>query len=127
MDNQKTVAVKTTNKIKSKFSALRNSIVTFIAIAMMNLMAVPAFAGETTEAPAATDGAAAGDTMWTEIVGFVGTWIPRLGGFITLLGLVMFGLGWQRDDADGKSRGIQVAIGGAIVFAVGFMADTFMA
>jgi hypothetical protein len=38
----------------------------------------------------------------------------------------MFGLGWQRDDADGKTRGIQVAIGGAIVFAVGFMTETFM-
>jgi hypothetical protein len=70
---------------------------------------------------------AAADDMWGTVTGFISEWIPRLGGAIVVIGLIMFGLGWQREDAEGKTRGIQVAIGGAIVAAVGLLAPTLMA
>jgi hypothetical protein len=81
----------------------------------------------TMTASAAAPAAPAGGDMWSEISGFIETWIPRLGGAIIVIGLVMFGIGWQRDDAEGRTRGIQVAIGGAIVAAVGALVPTFMA
>jgi len=71
--------------------------------------------------------AADGDAAWAQVTQFLTTWIPRLGGAVIVIGLIMFGLGWQSDDAAGKTRGIQVIVGGAIIAAVGSVAGTFMA
>ena len=68
-----------------------------------------------------------GGDMWGTVTGFLKDWIPRLGGAVVVIGLVLFGLGWQRDDAEGKTRGLQVAIGGAIIGAVGLLVPTLMA
>ena len=37
---------------------------------------------------------------------FVCDWLLKIGGVVALIGAVMFALGWQRDDAEGKSRWI---------------------
>ena len=96
----------------------RNAASLWTALFLWIVMAFSSFA---TEPGGTTPGGSGGDDAWSEIIGFIQQWLPRLGGAIIVVGLAMFGLGWQRDDADGKTRGIQVIIGGAIVAAAGGM------
>jgi hypothetical protein len=70
--------------------------------------------------------ASAADGVWGEITSYITTWIPRLGGAVVLVGAIMFGLGWQSEDAQGKSRGISTIIAGSMVAAIGVGADTFL-
>ena len=63
---------------------------------------------------------------WTQVKSFMQTWIVRLGGGVIVVGLIFFGMGFLKDDPDGRTRGIQVVIGGAIVAAVGGLISTFM-
>lgn len=39
-------------------------------------------------------------------INFACDWLTKIGGVIALVGGVMFALGWQREDAEGKSRGL---------------------
>jgi len=77
----------------------------------------------------AADPPAAGDdavARWNAVIGFLVPWIGRLGGVVMLLGGIMFGLGFKNDDADGKTRGLQTLVAGAIVIAVGSGYTTFV-
>lgn len=74
----------------------------------------------------AADGGTA-DTLWTQIADLMKTWVTRLGAVVMFVGGVMFGLGWKNDDADGKTRGINTIIAGAIVVAVAGLTSTFFA
>lgn len=67
------------------------------------------------------------DTLWSTLTTVIEKWVKRLGGVIMFVGGIMFGLGWKRDDADGKSTGISTIIAGAIVFAVAELASIFFA
>lgn len=49
---------------------------------------------------------------------FVCDWLLKIGGVVALVGAVMFALGWQRDDADGKSRGLMTMMAGFMVVAI---------
>ena len=42
----------------------------------------------------------------------------KIGGVVALIGAVMFALGWQRDDAEGKSRGLMTMMAGFMVIAI---------
>ena len=42
-----------------------------------------------------------------------------------MVGGVMFALGWQREDADGKTRGLQTLMAGAMVTAIGASPSIF--
>lgn len=67
----------------------------------------------------------AAENMWTKIKETIGTWGKRLGGVVLFVGGIMFGLGWKREDADGKSQGVSTMIAGAIVIALCETIDTF--
>lgn len=71
--------------------------------------------------------AADADSLWNTVATLIGTWVTRLGGVVMFVGVVMFGLGWKSDDAEGKSRGISTLIAGAIVTAAAVMVDIFFA
>ena len=49
---------------------------------------------------------------------FVCDWLLKIGGVVALIGAVMFALGWQRDDAEGKSRGLMTMMAGFMVVAI---------
>jgi hypothetical protein len=49
---------------------------------------------------------------------FVCDWLLKIGGVVALIGAVMFALGWQRDDAEGKSRGLMTMMAGFMVIAI---------
>ena len=68
----------------------------------------------------------AADSRWDAIMTFLTTWLGRLGGAVTLIGGVMFGLGWQRDDAESKTAGLRTIIAGLIVIAVGVSSNVFL-
>ncbi|MCL2321811.1 MAG: hypothetical protein FWC47_06870 [Oscillospiraceae bacterium] len=65
------------------------------------------------------------EKMWTDMATLIQKWVTRLGGVVMFVGGIMFGLGWKNDDAEGKSRGINTLIAGAIVAAVAATAGTF--
>ena len=67
----------------------------------------------------------AADALWNTIATLIQTWVTRLGGVVMFVGGVMFGLGWKNDDADGKTRGINTIIAGAIVVAVAGLSSQF--
>ena len=49
---------------------------------------------------------------------FVCDWLLKIGGVVALIGAVMFALGWQRDDAEGKSRGLMTLMAGFMLVAI---------
>lgn len=65
------------------------------------------------------------EDMWNKIADLIKTWVTRLGGVVMFVGGVMFGLGWKNDDADGKTRGVNTIIAGAIVVAVAALTSDF--
>lgn len=65
------------------------------------------------------------DDMWDTMTKLVSKWAMRLGGVVLFVGGVMFALGWKDDNADGKTRGINTMIAGAMVIAVAALANTF--
>lgn len=65
------------------------------------------------------------DQYWRNLILFFATWIGRIGMVIAFIGGIMFALAFRNDDADGKSRGIQVAISGIIVYALTLSLDLF--
>jgi len=75
---------------------------------------------------ATTDPGGGGVDQWNAIMDMLTPWVQRLGGVVTLVGGVMFGLGFKNDDADTKTRGLQTIIAGSIVIAVGTASATFL-
>lgn len=59
------------------------------------------------------------DSFINEIITLLQKWIPRLGGMVVVVGGIQLGLGFKDDNQDGKTRGMQCMIGGAIVAAIG--------
>ena len=71
---------------------------------------------------------AAGNADTSTIDGFVDfacSWLIKIGLVVMLVGGVMFALAWQRDDAEGKTRGLQTVMAGAMVAALGKSPDIF--
>ena len=51
-------------------------------------------------------------------INFACDWLSKIGGVIALVGGVMFALGWQREDAEGKSRGLMTLMAGFMLVAI---------
>ena len=51
-------------------------------------------------------------------INFACDWLTKIGGVIALVGGVMFALGWQREDAEGKSRGLMSLMAGFMLVAI---------
>lgn len=110
-----TAMVKATNAV-NKLSAKRmKKVITVLPIMLiaLSLVTVPAFA------EAGAGGGTDADSFINEIISLLQTWIPRLGGMIVVVGGIQLGIGFKDDNADGKTRGMQCMIGGAIVAAIG--------
>ena len=70
--------------------------------------------------------AAGADTSSIDkFVDFACEWLKKIGAVIMLVGGVMFALGWQREDSEGKTRGLQTLMAGAMVMALGASKDIF--
>lgn len=90
----------TKNKIKNKLTILGGTIMsTFIL---------------TTSQVYATSGTESIDAF----IDFACNWLTKIGGVVALVGGVMFALGWQREDAEGKSRGLMTLMAGFMLVAI---------
>lgn len=58
-------------------------------------------------------------------IDFVCEWLKKIGAVVMMVGGVMFALGWQREDADGKTRGLQTLMAGGMVAAIGLSPSIF--
>ena len=57
--------------------------------------------------------------MIDAIMGVLGPGVIALGSLVAVVGGIQTGVGFKDDNADGKTRGFQTLIGGAIIAAVG--------
>ena len=80
-----------------------------VAPMMMSAMAVRASAEGDVSAQGIIDG----------IMGVLGPGVIGLGSLVAVVGGIQTGVGFKDDNADGKTRGFQTLIGGAIIAAVG--------
>lgn len=88
------------NKLKEKITVLTGGIVsTFLMF--------------TTQVQAASN-----TESIDSFINFACDWLTKIGGVIALVGGVMFALGWQREDAEGKSRGLMTLMAGFMLVAI---------
>ena len=57
--------------------------------------------------------------MLDAIMGILGPGVIGLGSLVAVVGGIQTGVGFKDDNPDGKTRGFQTLIGGAIIAAVG--------
>lgn len=65
------------------------------------------------------EGDATAQGMIDGIMGILGPGVIGLGSLVAVVGGIQTGVGFKDDNADGKTRGFQTLIGGAIIAAVG--------
>ncbi len=75
-------------------------------------------AGSACTITASAEGADA-QGMIDAIMGVLGPGVIALGSLVAVVGGIQTGVGFKDDNADGKTRGFQTLIGGAIIAAVG--------
>ena len=94
-------------KIKNLFRKLREKVAVIGTTAMGTLILAEtrAFAASNTESI-------------DSFINFACDWLTKIGGVIALVGGVMFALGWQREDAEGKSRGLMPLMAGFMLVAI---------
>lgn len=73
---------------------------------------------------------AADNTGTAQMKGFVEDfmkpWLELIGGIIAMIGGVMFALGWQREDAEGKSKGLMTCMAGFMIVGVAMASSIFI-
>ena len=67
----------------------------------------------------AADGDVSAQGMIDGIMEVLGPGVIGLGSLVAVVGGIQTGVGFKDDNADGKTRGFQTLIGGAIIAAVG--------
>ena len=82
------------------------------------MLAVPMAMAACTVVASAADGTDA-QKMMDEIMKALKPGVVALGSLIAVVGGIQTGVGFKDDNADGKTRGFQTLVGGAIVAAVG--------
>ena len=94
-------------KIKNLFRKLRDKVAVIVTTAMGTLILAETrvFAASNTESI-------------DSFINFACDWLTKIGGVIALVGGVMFALGWQREDAEGKSRGLMTLMAGFMLVAI---------
>ena len=94
-------------KIKNLFRKLRDKVADIGTTAMGTLILAETrvFAASNTESI-------------DSFINFACDWLTKIGGVIALVGGVMFALGWQREDAEGKSRGLMTLMAGFMLVAI---------
>lgn len=94
------------NKMKNKIQKVVCS--TSIVLSTFAMTITPTFAVSTGV-----------ENINTFITSFVAPWLIAIGGVIALVGGVQFALGWQREDAEGKSRGLMTIMTGFMILGIG--------
>lgn len=51
-------------------------------------------------------------------IDFIADWMVKIGGAVALVGGIMFALAFQREDSEGKTRGLQTIMAGLMAAAI---------
>lgn len=92
------------SKVSDKFTKLSGAIMSFLILVESKVYA--------------TSGTSSGTQSLDAFISFACDWLTKIGGVIALIGGVMFALGWQREDAEGKSRGLMTLMAGFMLVAI---------
>ena len=84
------------------------------AVYALGCNAMVAFAAEGEGGGSVANSSASFDT----VVGFIVTWVQRIGLVVAFIGAVQFGFAWKNDDAEAKQRGLMTLASGFIVVAI---------
>jgi len=103
----------------SLFSVFLRNIFTILAV---GFLLVVVFSGVVYAASAP---AGPSEALWTDVANLISRWVTRLGAVTMFVGGVLFGVGWSREDAEGKTRGINTLISGAIITGVAALTNRF--
>lgn len=57
---------------------------------------------------------------------FIVPWLTLIGGVVALVGGVMFALSWQREDAEGKSKGLMTIMAGFMIVGISQATNIFI-
>lgn len=98
------------NRIIGKFASFCIS-----GLALMGMSTTTAFADNKKQ----SSNIDANTSSLDNFIDFACSWLQKIGGAVMLVGGVMFALGWQREDAEGKTRGLQTLLAGGMVVAIG--------
>lgn len=60
----------------------------------------------------------AGGNNIGELTNFFSNWLVKIGGIIMFYGAITFALGFTRDDADSKTKGLTVMAAGGLLIAL---------
>lgn len=111
MKYKKSLIKKVMKKDRRKIARIGTTIWCFLLMTVMFTMTV--------------FGAGANTGTIDKFIDFVCEWLVKIGAVVMMVGGVMFALGWQREDADGKTRGLQTLMAGAMVAAIGASPSIF--
>lgn len=67
----------------------------------------------------------AGTDIWNAFLGFMATWMGRIGIGVLIFGAFQTAFGFKNDDADAKTKGLKTAASGIMVFALSKSIDFF--
>lgn len=85
-------------------------------VACSTSIALSAFAMTITPTFAVTTGV---ENISTFVTSFIAPWLIAIGGIVALVGGIQFALGWQREDAEGKTRGLMTIMTGFMLVGFG--------
>ena len=59
------------------------------------------------------------NNLQTFVKDFIAPWLIAIGGVVAMIGGIMFALGWQRNDSEGKTQGLMVVMTGFMLAGIG--------
>lgn len=59
-----------------------------------------------------------GGNNLNELTTFLGDWLTKIGGIVMLIGGITFAFGFSREDAEAKTRGLQIVAAGGLITAL---------
>lgn len=82
------------------------------------MVAMQAFAGSYLLMTSNVYAAGSNTSSIDSFITFICDWVMKIGGVVAMIGGIMFALGWQREDAEGKSRGLMTVMAGFMLIAI---------
>lgn len=122
--NKKGFLSKITGNNKRYITKLYGVLATVMcAVYALGCNAMVAFAADGEGGGGVSNSASSFDT----VVGFIVTWVQRIGYVLAFIGAVQFGFAWKNDDAEAKQRGLMTLASGFIVVAICIAYDQLFA
>lgn len=115
-------------KLKNKLSKLRiikNKVDNKCRILFSKIIIAMATISCTMANASSVNAAGSNTSSIDGFITFVTDWVFKIGGVVALIGGIMFAVGFQRDDSEGKTRGLFTLMAGFMLMAIAKSPDIF--